>query len=346
MEQSPDLNELFSKFVPTAFSVIGKAALAAVLYGLEYLVDKNSPCPCDPKWNATHSDLAFCVPTVVLLLISMMVVPGCRRLCKCGTCSRCPECKRCSGRCKCRMGSGSPRCEERNQCPECGSRCQCNSASCGCWNTCRKICYGLNILMQVSIPSIIWVVILLLDGDYFACYYAPSVNQTHGHQKCKEFCSLETLSSLREHCFTSRKIGSILLVSSVVFLVLLKFTPRWTSCDFTEEGYYEFKYQRAVEKKKLSKMKEQLGKRAAETANTEARKLISELKLSRSDQGEQDSNQGEQNSNQGEQNSNQVDQNSNQVEQNSNQGEQNSNQGEQSSNQVEQNSNQGEQSSN
>ncbi|XP_072115286.1 uncharacterized protein [Mobula birostris] len=313
MEQFPDLKELLSKLVPTALSIIGNAALAAVLYGLEYLVDKNSPCPCDPKWNATHSNLAFCVPTVVLLLISMLLVPGCRRLCKCGTCSPCPECGMCSGFLKCGMCSeclkcetcsGCPKCEECSPCRKCGSRCQENNACSGCGNTCRKICFVLNTLMQISIPSIIWAVILLLDGDYVACYYAPSVNRTHGHQKCKEFCSLETLSSLREHCFTSRKIGSILLTLTVVLLVLLKFIPRWTSCDCTEEGYYEFKYQRAVEKKRWSKVKEELGKRVAETANMEAKELISKLKLSKSEQGEQDSNQGELNSDQGEQSSN------------------------------------------
>ncbi|XP_062903513.1 uncharacterized protein LOC134346137 [Mobula hypostoma] len=228
---------------------------------------------------------------------------------KCGTCSGFLKCGMCSGFLKCGTCSGCPKCEECSPCPECGSRCQENNACSGCGSACRKICFGLNTLMQISIPSIIWAVILLLDGDYVACYYAASVNQTQ--QKCKEFCSLETLPSLLEHCFTSRKIGSILLTLTVVLLLLLKFIPSWTSCDCTEEGYYEFKYQRAVEKKRWSKVKEELGKRVAETANMEAKELISKLKLSKSDQREQDSNQGEQNSDHSEQKSDQGEQSSN-----------------------------------
>ncbi|XP_059826901.1 uncharacterized protein LOC132394594 [Hypanus sabinus] len=331
MGQWPDVKELFSNLLPAALNVIGNTALTAVLYGLEYLVEKNSPCPCDPEWNAIHSDLAFSVPTVVLLLISMMMVPRSRRMFKCGTCRPCPKCGRCSGcpECgKCKRFLKSETyieccdCRKCTSCPKCDSQSQSNNGCCCCWNTFNQVCFVFNTLMQISIPSVIWVVILLLDGDYVACYFAPSVNRTHGHQTCKEFCSLETSSSLRERCFWSRKIGSIILVLSVFLLVLVKFIPRWTYCDCTEEGYYKFKYQQSLEKKKWNKMTEDLGKLMAETANDEANQLISKLKQRKSDQGEQSSNQGEPKSNQGDPNSNQGELNSNQA----NQGEPNSNQ--------------------
>ncbi|XP_059825203.1 uncharacterized protein LOC132393830 isoform X1 [Hypanus sabinus] len=230
----------------------------------------------------------------------MMVVPRSRRMFKCGTCRPCPECGRCSG---------CSQCCTRSECPESGSRFP------SCCNSCRKCCFELNTLMQISIPSIIWVVILLLDGDYVACYQAPSVNRTHGHQKCEQFCNLETSPSLRYYCFRSRIIGSIILGVSVFLLVLLKFFPRWTYCDYTEEGYYKFKYLQSLEKKKWKKIKKELGNMVAKTANVEAKELISNLSHYITDQGEQNPNHGAHSSNEGAQSSSQGDPNSSQDDQ-------------------------------
>ncbi|XP_059825204.1 uncharacterized protein LOC132393830 isoform X2 [Hypanus sabinus] len=91
--------------------------------------------------------------------------------------------------------------------------------------------------------------------------------------------------------------------------------PGWTYCDYTEEGYYKFKYLQSLEKKKWKKIKKELGNMVAKTANVEAKELISNLSHYITDQGEQNPNHGAHSSNEGAQSSSQGDPNSSQDDQ-------------------------------
>ncbi|XP_072921093.1 uncharacterized protein [Hemitrygon akajei] len=253
------LKDVILKDFPAALQILENVAIAAVLYGFEYMGQRISPCPCDPEWNATYSLLAFAVPAVIFFMISLVVFPDSRRALKCG-----PRC--------------TPRRAETGRYYETGSYYE----TCCTWSEC---CFVIITFLKIVVPSIIWIIILLLDGDYYTCY---KDQKTESHM-CKHFCSLKNSTDLRHHCFRSRMIGTILLLMTVILLVLLYFLPAWKFCDCTVEKYYEQQYWKMVEYVKLTKMRLELEEKATEFAEVEVKEFIGKLNLGNAEPKKQQS---------------------------------------------------------
>ncbi|XP_051899810.1 uncharacterized protein si:dkeyp-122a9.1 [Pristis pectinata] len=278
------LKEAILKICPSVAKVTQNAALTAVLYGIEYMMEKNNRCPCDPEWNRTYALTTFITPATFFFMVSLLTLPASRRLLKCAVCY-CP-----------RRGETSPT-PSQGETSHTLSRDETSSTQGCCKNycTCRQWLFGLATLMKVSIPSIIWVVILLLDGDYYTCYWLPSNNQTARIPKCKDFCNITASLEERRLCTASQWIGAIVLAVTVSLLVVFYFL-QWCKCtDCTQERYYEEKFQQKLAEKKRTKMKEELEKIATECAEVEAGKLIGKMNLGNTEQGQQQSNQSTEN---------------------------------------------------
>ncbi|XP_072921086.1 uncharacterized protein [Hemitrygon akajei] len=205
------LIDTFLKNTSSILSVTGNAILTGILYGAQRLMEEHSRCPCDPELNGRYSLIAFCVPGSVLFLISLLVLPDARKVVTC------------------RVRFDSPhtcRCENFQSCSE--SRFSTEM---------RKFYFCLYTLLKISVPSVLWVVILLADGDYYACAYILPSNATVDSQICALSCASspeEILPRLRSLCFRSRMFGGIVLVSTLMFLVILQFLPEFICPDERE----------------------------------------------------------------------------------------------------------------
>ncbi|XP_072115287.1 calcium homeostasis modulator protein 6-like [Mobula birostris] len=248
------LKDVILKDFPAVLQILQNAAIAAILYGFEYMGQRISPCPCDPEWNATYALLAFVVPAVIFFMISLVVFPDSRRALKCG-----------------------PRCIPRRD--ETGSYYE-------TFSTWSKCCFVIVTFLKIVVPSIIWIIILLLDGDYYTCYK----DQGTDSHICKHFCSLKNSTDLRHHCLRSRMIGVVLLLMTVILLVFLYFLPAWKCCDCTLERYYEQQYWKIVEHVKLTKLRTELEEKATEFAEVEVKEFICKLNLGNVEPKKQQSN--------------------------------------------------------
>ncbi|XP_072921106.1 uncharacterized protein [Hemitrygon akajei] len=240
------LKDILGKIYPNALKITGNGAIAAFLYVFEEMLEKISPCPCIPDWNTTYTVIVFTVPAVILYMFCAFVDPDSQSVLKCGPgCTR-PR-RKTSGSCKV-------------QCP------------------CIQCCFPTKTLMKVGIPSVLWIVIVFLDGSYYTC----SKVQNATREMCENYCSSNTTRSSPDqdyYCFKSRMIGSILLAATVTLLVLLYFLSAWKCGYCTEEGYYEAIYQNMLEKEKQTNKMEELENKAKEDAKESVKDTIAELNL-------------------------------------------------------------------
>ncbi|XP_072921118.1 uncharacterized protein [Hemitrygon akajei] len=248
------LKDILLKNYSNVLKIGGNGAIAAVLYGLEEMLEKISPCPCHPEWNATHAVIVFTVPAVILYMFCLVVYPDSRRVLKCGP------------------GCTLPRGETDGCCKTCCT-----------WNQCG---FATMTLLKTGIPSVLWIVIVFLDGSYYTCSKVQNPNS----ETCKNYCSSNNSPDVVDHCSKSRMIGAILLAATVTLLVLLYFLPAWKCGDCTVERYYEAKYQKMLEKEKRTKTKEELEKEAKEFAEESAKQVIGNLKLGKPVRNVQQSN--------------------------------------------------------
>ncbi|XP_051899936.1 uncharacterized protein LOC127586122 [Pristis pectinata] len=282
------LKEAVLTICPSSAKITGNVALTAVLYGFEHLMEKINSCPCDPVRNGTYAMNAFGIPATILFMASLVVVPDSRKLLKCATCHNLIRGET----------SDNPRSETSKTYRDDENCCTKDSFENCCtrdWYraccTCRQCRLILATWIKVSIPSLIWVVILLLDGDYYTCYWLPSNNQTAGSTGCKDFCNITASFEERQLCSRYQWIGAIVLVVTVSLLVVSYFLPAWKPTDCTEEIYYERKFRKKLEKKKLTKIKEELEKKVTECADVESGNLLGKLSLGKTEQGKGQSNQ-------------------------------------------------------
>ncbi|XP_078271798.1 uncharacterized protein LOC144602544 [Rhinoraja longicauda] len=234
-------------------TVVGNAALAGFLYGLETLLEMSKPCPCDPERNGGHVAAVFLVPAFILFMISLTALPDSRRLLKGWACRRL-------------IGV-----EESKQEQWC-RRCCCN---------CKRCRFTLITLLEALMPSFIWISILLIDGDHVACNFQTQADVgTNDSLDCKHICSDHPTPQLRHHCHGSWVAGNVLLAASVGLLTILHFIPARKCGDRTQEGYYKAVFNNELEDAMEIKMEEKMKKRATVRAAGDAQKLMEDLKLS------------------------------------------------------------------
>ncbi|XP_059495594.1 uncharacterized protein LOC132206235 [Stegostoma tigrinum] len=152
--------------------------LFLVLSGLEELLERQMPCPCTSlDSNHTYTGLFFGFPAVILLLISLLLQFELYQFRFC-----------------CERGSGNTGAHQETSIFER----QC----------CFLVCKSLLLLWKILIPPILWISILLLDGDYYAC---AKIDITEvGNTTCAKFQCDRGLGSFltgqRHHCDLSRQV--------------------------------------------------------------------------------------------------------------------------------------------
>ncbi|XP_043534005.1 calcium homeostasis modulator protein-like [Chiloscyllium plagiosum] len=203
-------------------TIIGNTMLVLILYGLQILLDKHIPCPCTGhEQNLNFARLFFCVPSVILLLMRLLL--------------------------------------------------QLDSHQWHCYEDCRTswkfILIYSKLVFQLFLPSVIWICVLFLDGDYYACSVIME-NGTVSGQTCAKFSCQKPL---HQECDHSRYIGSIFIS---VFLVALLITSCLSYCTCCNTENYYYKYQCDAMHKKEKLIMEEVKRRADE----KAKKLFNEKK--------------------------------------------------------------------
>ncbi|XP_078271980.1 uncharacterized protein LOC144602716 [Rhinoraja longicauda] len=232
-------------------TVVGNAALAGFLYGLETLLEMSKPCPCDPKRNGGHVAVVFLVPALILFMISLTAMPDSRRLLKGWACRRL---------------IGVEESKQEHWC----RRCCCN------WKRCR---FTLITLLEALMPSFIWISILLIDGDHVACSFQTQADVgTDDSLDCKHICSDHPTPQLRDHCYGSWVSGSVFLVLIVFLLTILHFIPA-RKCGDCIQGYYEAEFDNEKDDAMEIKMEEEMKERAADGVKDKAKNLMEVIEL-------------------------------------------------------------------
>ncbi|XP_067865697.1 calcium homeostasis modulator protein 2-like isoform X2 [Heterodontus francisci] len=112
--------------------------------------------------------------------------------------------------------------------------------SCKCSITCTSL--PIILFCKAAIPPALWIFILFLDGDYYACAEMMEGGKAN-RTTCAEFsCQkqpINLLSDLHRHCYTSQLIGSILFFVFLVFIISLHCLRH---CTCMEKYYYKIEY--------------------------------------------------------------------------------------------------------
>ncbi|XP_041069566.1 calcium homeostasis modulator protein 5-like isoform X2 [Carcharodon carcharias] len=257
------LKELLQNNTSTTFKVIGNAMLFLFLYGLEELLEKDIACPCTSSLaNITYTVLFFVFPSVLLFLIRLMlqfVSYQWHRLC-----NNCAARRPIQRKSLMQIANSKPRCKE---------------------------CYFLRVwmLFRLCVPSVIWMAVLFLDGDYYACAWQESENYT----VCAEFNCNKISIRLRSDthlCHDSRLIGAVTLF---IFLIVLITFNCLHHCG--QEKYckiYEDLYAEHEQKMIMSKLKEEAAKQAEEGFEEKwnSKHIFSHLKTKQNTSGAEMSN--------------------------------------------------------
>ncbi|XP_051899943.1 uncharacterized protein LOC127586125 [Pristis pectinata] len=203
------LKDIYFKKAESTLPVAAGTIVSGILYGAEYLMEKEIPCPRDLQLNVRHTVLAFFAPAASLFLISLLVLPDARKVVTCRVSFESPSTCRC-------------------QC--------CQNCAASNFGTCMRVFYFcLYTLLKVLFPSILWIVILFADGDYYACANLKEEYWKTNIQNYNVSCaSIPKLipSELSKLCVDSQIIGGILLVLTLSVLVVLHFLP---GCICSEE---------------------------------------------------------------------------------------------------------------
>ncbi|XP_048472477.1 uncharacterized protein LOC125486945 [Rhincodon typus] len=131
-------------------------------------------------------------------------------------------------------------------------------------------------LCKILIPPILWISILLLDGDYYTC---AKIDITEvANTTCVKFqCDRDLnnfLTGQRHHCDFSRLIGGLLIFVSLVCLLFFYFIYYYT---YDKSKYrYEIEYICIRKNKETQIMMEKLTEKANENAQESASNKFSE----------------------------------------------------------------------
>ncbi|XP_078422463.1 uncharacterized protein LOC144695450 [Cetorhinus maximus] len=165
------LKELLLNNTSTTFKVIGNAMLFLLFFGLGELLEKDIACPCAiSRAKTIYTVLFFVFPSVLFFFISLLL-----------------QFVSCQWHCLCNKYAACKTIQSKNFLQIA------NSETC-----CMRciILWGF-MLLRLCIPSVIWMAVLFLDGDYFACAQLINVNYTVCAEfNCNQFWKMTTNASL------------------------------------------------------------------------------------------------------------------------------------------------------
>uniref|UniRef100_UPI00398F2F39 calcium homeostasis modulator protein 6-like isoform X2 n=1 Tax=Pristiophorus japonicus TaxID=55135 RepID=UPI00398F2F39 len=222
-----------------ALKVFGNVVLSLILYGFEELMEKEIQCPCALKSNGKYISFTFIIPAILLFLISLLALKDSQIWCK---------------------------------------LCQCYKQE----DKYKRLLLCLFILMtmvKASTPAMIWVVLLFLDGDYYACSNLMGKNETASVEACVSTCNKnfsEIPVTLQKLCFTSQLIGGILLVGMLAVLLLIYFLRQYAhGCAM--KSYDEFEHDCLRIEEEVMLIRTALKNRAVKKAKEGCATKISEI---------------------------------------------------------------------
>ncbi|KAG7331321.1 hypothetical protein KOW79_005290 [Hemibagrus wyckioides] len=213
-------------------------------------------CPCaSPEETIVHCWLYLLLPVGIMLFILILVDTQLLKLCQCYVC-RC--CARAEGRC----------CSDSVEC------CCCAGGHCyrptHCGEEVRYYCALIGgYLLRVFCASALWIVVALVDGDWYVCIRTVTVNGTGPQQiACKDLPTPEEAETLRKYSSESRIIALVIILGlSFLLVVNTAIMTRW-------KPYYKSVFEAYVEQETEATLDGKLHEQAVERA-----KLLSESVL-------------------------------------------------------------------
>ncbi|XP_059495506.1 calcium homeostasis modulator protein 6-like isoform X2 [Stegostoma tigrinum] len=124
-------------------------------------------------------------------------------------------------------------------------------------------------VFKASIPAIIWIVLLFLNGNYYACFELIGKNETACGWKCNDN-PCEILQSL---CIESQLIGGLALVILLTVFAVLYFLQCYSSW----KKKYMFKYDCKHEKVEAKLLREKSKTEATEAAKETCKNMMLKL---------------------------------------------------------------------
>ncbi len=122
----------FKSYLDTT-AVFTTFPLSLFLFGLEALIDTQFSCPCGRLWHEGLTSLMFTAPPCFAFMLMFLLIRPLKNTniwCSLGCfCATCPDRKK----------------------------------------RCNTFCLCLKSFLHCLIPPLVWVMLLLYDGDYFAC---------------------------------------------------------------------------------------------------------------------------------------------------------------------------------
>ncbi|XP_078063798.1 uncharacterized protein LOC144489827 isoform X2 [Mustelus asterias] len=193
----------------------------------------------------------FCLPSGILLLISVMLH---RELYQCHYCTKCTKSI------------------NTDQAPK-----TCCGYGCGC---CFFYSFrSIFLFFKLLLPPVLWIVILFLDGNYYTCAEIMK-DEKVTNKTCAEFnCKREIrnfLSGQQYHCDISRFIGGILIFLFLAILLFVYSFQYCTCCDM-KDYYYKNECDFMREQKKKMLIMEALGNKADEEAKADFNNMSKQL---------------------------------------------------------------------
>ncbi|GAA6094682.1 uncharacterized protein LOC113654159 isoform X1 [Tachysurus ichikawai] len=217
-------------------------------------------CPCArPEDTTLHCWLYLLLPVGIMFFILSLVDSQLLKLCQCYVC-RC--CARAESRC-CLSGC----CDSVECCCCAGGYCY-RPTHCG--EEVRYYCALIGTYMlRVFCASALWVVVALIDADWYVCIRTVTVNGTGPQQiACKDVPTPEEAETLRKYSSESRIIALIILLGlSFLLVVSTSIISRW-------KPYYKSVFEAYMEQEMTATLDEKLHEQAMERA-----KLLSETVL-------------------------------------------------------------------
>lgn len=152
-------------------------------------------CPCTGRVETVlHCWLYLLLPVGILFFLLFLLDTQLLKVCQCSVCSCCVRTERRRCNCEC--------CDSFECCCCSGGYCY-RPKSCGQedWYLCAL---GLRHVLNVFYAASLWIVIALLDGDWYVCIRTASVNGTGEQIACKDLPTPQEAETLRKYSSESR----------------------------------------------------------------------------------------------------------------------------------------------
>ncbi|XP_060706834.1 calcium homeostasis modulator protein 6-like [Hemiscyllium ocellatum] len=134
---------------------------------------------------------------------------------------------------------------------------------CHLWWSKQKVEYrpptpipSLLTVCKASIPAILWIILLLLNGNYYACSKLIGRSET----ACESKCNGNSSEIVQDYCIASQFIGNlalVILLSALAIFYFLQSCSDWKS-------KYMFEYNCKCKKEEAKLLGEKLKAKAAE----------------------------------------------------------------------------------